>query len=169
MKEGEEMKTQIGEQFIHTGTHSVDAAFGVPKEKTRAEKYRLGLVLKVSIVLFALATIGVSSWGIYESVRQTESTVSDFWDLYRMVEVRANQTLDVLKGISGITQNLDESLDLLVRNEDGAWLPFRRVFFFRRQVFRSNINSLCLLLQIFLLRRIQRVCQLILSLVLLGC
>lgn len=118
MIEGEEMKTQIGEQFIHTGTHSVDAAFGVPKEKTRAEKYRLGLVLKVSIVLFALATIGVSSWGIYESVQQTNSTVSEFWDLYRMVEVRANQTLDVLTGIGGIAEGLDGSLDLLVRNED---------------------------------------------------
>lgn len=121
MIEGDEMKTQIGEQFIHTGTHSVDAAFGVPKEKTRAEKYRLGLVLKVSIVLFTLATIGVSSWGIYESVQETDSTVSEFWDLYGMVQGKANETLAILTGISGATTKLDGSLDLLVRNEDGAW------------------------------------------------
>lgn len=118
MKKDDEMKTQVGEQFIHTGTHSVDAAFGVPKEKTRAEKYRLGLVLKVSIVLFTLATIGVSSWGIYESVKQTDYTVSDFWDLYGMVQGKANETLAILTGVSGVTANLDGSLDLLVRNED---------------------------------------------------
>lgn len=37
------------------------------------------------MLLFAVATVGLAAWGMGESIKQTNSSISDFWDIVEEV------------------------------------------------------------------------------------
>ncbi len=96
----------------------VDAKFGLPKERTCVEKFHVRGILKISICIMMLATVGVASWGIAESVKRTESLVPEFWNLYEMVEDVAKQVRSILVRLDGVIDTTEPVLATIMRYED---------------------------------------------------
>ena len=97
---------------------ALDAKFGLPKELTCTERFRVKGILKVSIIIMMLATVGVASWGIAESVKRTESLVPGFWDLYENVQDVAKQVNGILARLQVLIGESEPVLATIMRYED---------------------------------------------------
>ena len=49
-----------------------------------------GLIYRLLLVAMTLAVVGVSAWGLADSVQSTNSVVSDFWDIVDEVNAKAS-------------------------------------------------------------------------------
>lgn len=96
----------------------LDAKFGLPKERTCTERFHVRGILKISICVIMLATVGVASWGIAESVKRTDSLVPEFWNLYGMVEDVAKQVQSILGRLDGVIDDTEPVLATIMRYED---------------------------------------------------
>jgi hypothetical protein len=96
----------------------VDAHFGLPKNVTCMEKFKVKKLLKVSIIIFMLATVGVSAWGIAASIDHTDSLVSGFWDVYGNVQDISSQVYSALLQLGQIVQESEPALADLMANEN---------------------------------------------------
>ena len=96
----------------------IDAHFGLPKDVTCMEKFKVKKLLKVSIIIFMLATVGVSAWGIAASIDHTDSLISGFWDVYGSVQDIASQVYSALLQFRQIVQESEPALADLMENEN---------------------------------------------------
>jgi hypothetical protein len=96
----------------------INAQFGLPKDLTCMERFKVKVLLKWSIVLMMLATVGVASWGIYASVKHTENVLPGFWEVYGQVQDIAGTVFDLLNRLSKSVNSADKSLNVLVGKQD---------------------------------------------------
>ena len=72
LKTNASMRTRPSTGFSSSSSYSrdeVNAQFGLPRDLTCVERYRVKQVLCCSIGLMAAATVGVAAWGIWASVQ----------------------------------------------------------------------------------------------------
>ena len=62
-----------------------------PTSPDRPARWRCtpGLIYRLLLVALALAVVGVSAWGLADSIQSTNSIVSDFWDIVDQVNLKA--------------------------------------------------------------------------------
>lgn len=94
----------------------VNAQFGLPKDLSCAERFRLKKVLCMSILLTSAATVGVGSWGIYVSVQSTEEAVPGFWNVFGQVQDIAEQALGLLSRLGSVVTEAEANLSTVVEN-----------------------------------------------------
>lgn len=112
-----EAKQSLGEQFIAPGA-DVDAQFGIPAKMPKHKRWRLKQILIGSIILFTLGTVGVAAWGIYASVENTNTLVTNFWDIYDRILDFANQVVGLLTTTNASLEQLTSAFATIVRNAD---------------------------------------------------
>ena len=94
----------------------INAQFGLPKDLTCAERFRLRKALCVSIILMAAATVGVGSWGIYVSVESTEQAVPEFWNVFGQVQDIADRALGLLSQLGSVVTETEANLSTVIEN-----------------------------------------------------
>jgi hypothetical protein len=67
-------------------------------------------------VAIGLAAVGVSGWGLAESITVTNYTVSDFWNLVDNAQFRVQQTIGVLNSMENKTAVLASTANTLAQN-----------------------------------------------------
>ena len=71
------------------------------------------------MLALTLATIGVAIWGLVESIKLTQYTVSDFWDLVDNAQVRVEGTISALQSMEGASAKLTNASTVLAANPAG--------------------------------------------------
>jgi hypothetical protein len=99
------------------GSRSAAAAADADKPARRCSA---GSFWRATALMLALATAGISAWGIYTSLEYTENTVSHFWDLVDEVDSRANRTALALNSLSDQLGILGNALETVGANAGGA-------------------------------------------------
>jgi hypothetical protein len=97
---------------------SRSAAAAAAERPTR--RCSAGSFWRAAALLLALATAGISAWGIYTSLEYTDTTVSHFWDLVDEVDSRANRTALALTSLSDQLGVLGSALETVGANAGGA-------------------------------------------------
>lgn len=115
MSEFDYMKSYPEKPSKTLSNTAVDARFGLPRDLTCTERFHVKGILKISIIIMMLATTGVASWGIAESVNNTDSLVSSFWDVYGDVEDVAKQVNVVLRRLTGLIGESESVLETIMR------------------------------------------------------
>lgn len=105
-------------EYLGRRDDEVNAHFGLPKDLSCAERFKLKKVLCWSIILMSAATIGVSSWGIYASVQNTGEIVPGFWNVYGQVQGIASQVLQLLSRLESVVTESEADISTLVKNKD---------------------------------------------------
>lgn len=118
LSEFDYMKTYPPNMNSTNNSTMVDAKFGLPKDVSCTERFHVKGILKISIVVMMLATVGVASWGIAESVHSTDSLVPKFWGLYDKVENVAIQVNSILTRLNTLIVESEPLLETIMRNED---------------------------------------------------
>ena len=94
----------------------INAQFGLPKDVTCAERFRLRKMLCASITLVAAGTVGVGSWGIYASVESTEQAVPEFWNVFGQVQDIADEALGLLSQLNSVVTQTEANLSTVIEN-----------------------------------------------------
>ena len=101
-----ETDSEVRDQFLkQDGTYGAET-FGVPQQNKASSGCNCTRIMQILIILFMLATIGVSGWGIYASLKSTDSQISNFWTFVDTIEQKAANT-------TGRLQELDSRLGTL--------------------------------------------------------
>lgn len=91
-------------QFLSSGGPSV------PAPAPASRKLTAGKVLRWAMVLFGLATIGVSGWGLAQSIIASNDVILNFWDLVNQVQQLAADIETELSGLGASMIQLSATL-----------------------------------------------------------
>ena len=87
------------------------------KEEKRSNK---GVrVVQLIIIALALATAGVSGWGIAASIENTDSRVSGFWNIIDNIERRVDNALSTLSTLRNQLDVVQQALVSISSERDG--------------------------------------------------
>ncbi|KAI7837809.1 hypothetical protein COHA_008437 [Chlorella ohadii] len=107
------------QQFIASGGQA-PAASSMYVSEDAAKPKRKWLTWRNAFWAFFIATglaaIGVSAWGLAESITVTNYTVSDFWDLVDGAQYKVEQTIGVLNAMENKTTVLADAANTLASN-----------------------------------------------------
>jgi len=76
--------------------------------------------MQVLIILLALATTGLSAWGIAASVDNTDTQISNFWALVDSVDNTLSNTTAVLRSLSTQLDTLQQSVDTISQDSGSS-------------------------------------------------
>lgn len=111
------------EQFISgQGGSQPSAAFGYPAYIQQPKRAALSWRNLFWALFFALslAIIGVSAWGLAESIQLTDYTVSDFWGIVGEAQNRVELTIQSMQALQEGADRLSNSSAVLASNRDGV-------------------------------------------------
>jgi hypothetical protein len=69
--------------------------------------------MQILIIILTLATAACSAWGMYESLKSTDSQITNFWDLVGDVEAKADNTTQLLTTLDSSLAILETSIETL--------------------------------------------------------
>lgn len=95
---------------LQSGQYSQQSAFPENPQHKRISGVR---IMQILIVVFMLATLGASGWGIYETIDKTDSQISAFWDIIASVKF-------ITTDASGILQRIASYAEILLGYVDQA-------------------------------------------------
>lgn len=75
----------------------------------------------------SLAVVGMSAWGMAQSINLTDTTVSDLWDLVDDAQLRVEQTIGALQQLQAGAQQLYTVSGTLANNSDSVALALEAV------------------------------------------
>jgi hypothetical protein len=65
-------------------------AYPTSPDRPSRRRCNPGLIYCLLLVAMTLAVVGVSAWGLADSINSTNSVVSDFWDIVDEVNLKAS-------------------------------------------------------------------------------
>ena len=109
-------------QFIKEEGSYGAAAFGMQQQQQgRRRRCTCTSILQWSIALLALATAGVSCWGIQASLANTDSQVSNFWGIVDQIDAKVNSSTILLNALASNLATLQTSAVTIDRQAAGTF------------------------------------------------